>query len=162
MIEQRVTDIARAIAARQPALFRERIEYWSQGPSNAVWQEMVKSSRGAPMPAFDRYHREVQQDRRAYEDCWDDIERLIGTIVGLEAKYLIAIHVASKTESQLALDTGRECQACRRPVANTPADPIRSGFCDACRKAWDRAGKPDRVLFIKERREGLGILEEAS
>jgi hypothetical protein len=47
------------------------------------------------------------------------------------------------------------CQACGRLVYCTTADPIRSGYCDACRKAWGRYSdaeraegrEPDRVKF---------------
>jgi hypothetical protein len=44
-----------------------------------------------------------------------------------------------------------ECEACGRTVAGTPTDRLRSGYCDACRKAWDRAGRPDRVQFQRAR-----------
>jgi hypothetical protein len=60
------------------------------------------------------------------------------------------------------------CQACQRWVAasaeehgpdfediDEPLDVVsgylRSGYCDSCRKAWDRAGKPDRPTFERER-----------
>ena len=47
------------------------------------------------------------------------------------------------------------CQACGRLVYCTTADPIRAGYCDACRKAWGRYSdaeraegrEPDRVKF---------------
>lgn len=36
------------------------------------------------------------------------------------------------------------CQACARLVYCTSADPIRSGYCDACRKAWGRYQEAER------------------
>lgn len=44
-----------------------------------------------------------------------------------------------------------DCRACTRPVAATSKDPMRYGYCDACRKAWERAGKPDRAAFERDR-----------
>jgi hypothetical protein len=44
------------------------------------------------------------------------------------------------------------CGACRRDVPGTSDDRLRSGYCDSCRKAWERAGRPDRHQFEAERR----------
>lgn len=41
---------------------------------------------------------------------------------------------AIKRESSLA----GECKACERPIAGGERDPIRNGYCDACRKAYAR------------------------
>lgn len=40
-----------------------------------------------------------------------------------------------------------ECGRCKRIVAGTQADKLVSGYCGACRKAWERAGYPDRAQF---------------
>lgn len=40
------------------------------------------------------------------------------------------------------------CTACGGPA---PAGHRRSGLCDACRKAWERAGKPSLVTFRRQR-----------
>lgn len=45
-----------------------------------------------------------------------------------------------------------DCAACLRPVANTPSDRIRSGYCGACYMAWTREGRPERVAFERTRR----------
>lgn len=44
------------------------------------------------------------------------------------------------------------CRACERLVPGTPTDRLRSGYCDACRKAWERAGLSDRAAFERSRR----------
>lgn len=44
-----------------------------------------------------------------------------------------------------------DCEACDRPVANTPDDRLRSGYCTACYHAWRRQGMPDRVQFERNR-----------
>lgn len=51
--------------------------------------------------------------------------------------------------------TAGDCLCCERNVAGTEVDRLRSGFCDACRKAWERGGRQDRHRFILERRAYL-------
>lgn len=46
------------------------------------------------------------------------------------------------------------CAACSRWVAGSASDRIRSGYCDACRKAWERDGRPERASFERARRKG--------
>lgn len=48
--------------------------------------------------------------------------------------------------------TAGACVACGRDVSGSARDRLRAGFCDACRKAWEREGKPDRAAFIARRR----------
>lgn len=44
------------------------------------------------------------------------------------------------------------CLACGRDVPGTAVDRLRGGWCDACRKAWDRAGRPpDRPAWARLR-----------
>lgn len=42
------------------------------------------------------------------------------------------------------------CGRCTQWVPGSENDRLRSGWCDACRKAWDRAGRPDRGLFEQQ------------
>lgn len=46
-----------------------------------------------------------------------------------------------------------QCLCCQRDVLGTAEDRLRNGYCDACRKAWERAGRPDRAWFERQRRE---------
>lgn len=48
-------------------------------------------------------------------------------------------------------DPAGYCAACGRWVEGTAADRLRAGYCDACRKAWERAGRPDRPTFERQR-----------
>lgn len=48
-----------------------------------------------------------------------------------------------------------DCQACQRPVSGSANDRLRAGYCDACRMAWERAGRPDRPAFERRRRKEL-------
>jgi hypothetical protein len=54
------------------------------------------------------------------------------------------------------------CQCCGREVFGTEADQLRSGFCNACRMAWSRAGCPDRPPWIVVRRAWLAERDEAA
>lgn len=45
-----------------------------------------------------------------------------------------------------------DCAACERPVAQTPTDRLRAGYCAACYRAWLRDGRPDRFTFERSRR----------
>lgn len=53
------------------------------------------------------------------------------------------------------------CQACSKLVACTQADPLRKGYCSACRMAWTRYSdderaqgrEPDRAAFERTRGE---------
>lgn len=44
------------------------------------------------------------------------------------------------------------CQACGTHCSGAGDDRLRSGYCNPCRMAWDRAGRPDRASFERERR----------
>jgi hypothetical protein len=62
--------------------------------------------------------------------------------------------------------TGGACLACDRWVAGTTVDRLRSGYCDACRKAFERwresASDPsDHVAFRQWRRAFLRQAEMA-
>lgn len=57
-----------------------------------------------------------------------------------------------------------ECLCCGREVAGTATDRLRGGYCDACRKAWERDGRPGsdpqepsgrRVRWEEDRRQKL-------
>lgn len=43
------------------------------------------------------------------------------------------------------------CAACTRWVHGTAEDRIRSGYCEACFKAWSRGGKAERASFEASR-----------
>lgn len=45
-----------------------------------------------------------------------------------------------------------DCLACDTWVPGTHDDRLRAGFCDRCRQAWKRAGRPDRAAFVVKMR----------
>lgn len=44
------------------------------------------------------------------------------------------------------------CEKFCRPTPDKPNNRIVSGYCPTCYKQWDRQGKPDRMLFERNRR----------
>jgi hypothetical protein len=100
------------------------------------------------------------QDTDLWDEPDDHVRAAILEVLGALAEAAGIIRLADKRLAFInTIPTGRinslagECQACQRPVAGGTADPLRSGYCNACRMAWDRAGKPDRPTFERERRE---------
>lgn len=72
----------------------------------------------------------------------------------------VVIHAGDSLKGRISSISN--CQACNRDVAGTPADPIVSGYCRACRKDWERSGYMDRVAFeMKRRNEATTSVESA-
>ena len=98
------------------------------------------------------------------EDKWpttpDPVLDAINELLGALAEAAGILRVADTRRQYIdSIPRGRisslagQCQACHRDVAGGTNDPLRSGYCDACRKAWDRAGKPDRAAFEATRQQ---------
>lgn len=64
----------------------------------------------------------------------------------------LEVPVESKAKS---VEAGGLCDACKRWVAGTPVDRLRSGYCDTDYRAWIRAGRPERIAFNAARRREL-------
>jgi hypothetical protein len=91
---------------------------------------------------------------------WDGVDyRLAGLLRLLERGSIEAQSVLTDLVAHAQdldpIPVGRgECAACARicdPARNSN-DRLRSGFCNACRMAWDRAGRPPRVDWAHARR----------
>lgn len=109
----------------------------------------------------------VLQHERVLESVEDrdaDEARRVG-LAAVDTSLAVAVQALREVHTELTQITARlhaghatqrtnmtECQACERTVANTPNDRLRAGYCDACRKAWERAGRPDRAAFERTRR----------
>lgn len=71
----------------------------------------------------------------------------------IELAHLLApIDPKAEERARARQSTVQVCSACGRDVLNTADDRLRKGYCDACRKAWERAGYPDRPAFEQTRR----------
>lgn len=94
---------------------------------------------------------------------WDDIDRTLARL--LRMLDLTSLHTQSVLTDLLAhaddvdeLPAGHgECACCGRfcQPQKDSNDRLRSGLCDACRKAWDRARRPERTDWIHARRHKL-------
>lgn len=80
---------------------------------------------------------------------------------GLDIETLVVDLLAHGDDVDLVPAGTGDCACCKRfvrPTAERPHDRLRSGLCDACRKAWDKAnkgGQLDRRRWIIERRNWL-------
>lgn len=105
------------------------------------------------------------------EDHGADEARRVG-LAAVDTSLAVAVHALTEVHTELSQITARlhaghaaqrtnmaDCAACERIVANTPNDRLRSGYCNACRMAWIRAGRPDRSAFERTRR-GLDTAPE--
>lgn len=115
----------------------------------------------------DLWHRHNRPDPVGHQ-----IEELLAHLVEMAGLSKRAVRVMASIDHRPGLVKEREqvmdrCNACQRwcsggepPEAfeddiDDPLDIVagyrRSGYCDSCRRAWDRAGKPDRPKFEAER-----------
>lgn len=152
-------------AARLPTLLREAytaIEltlpdgYPAGGSEPVSGGDIGRPTEGAVL--------ERERILESVEDPGADEARRVG-LAAVDTSLAIAVQALREAHAELTqitarLHAGREaqrtnmadCQACERPVANTPNDRLRAGYCNACRMAWNRQGQPDRVAFERSRR----------
>lgn len=90
----------------------------------------------------------------AIRDVFEMLQAMADLASRVGRKIAFVRHVAEKSEGRVSSLQG-ECQACERVVSGAETDRLRAGYCDACRKAWERAGKPDRPGWELQRRREL-------
>ena len=110
-------------------------------------------------------HAVLERERvlESVEDHHNDEARIVG-LASVDASLRVAVQALREVHDALSQLTARlhhgqaeqrtnmaDCSACERPVANTPVDRIKAGYCEACYKAWTRAGRPDRAGFERTR-----------
>jgi hypothetical protein len=87
-----------------------------------------------------------EQTARMVDDLRAELERA-------ESAMMHAFRLASSLASAVVAPAEADppgaghCQRCAVWVAGTAKDRIKSGYCERCYKAWQRAGNPDRALF---------------
>jgi hypothetical protein len=92
--------------------------------------------------------------RKAVAEIFAGLAEATGVLRGADRRrrYVFAAGDAERgRQSSLAGD----CGACGRAVAGTEDDKLCSGYCSACRKAWERADYPERGTFERERRSTI-------
>jgi hypothetical protein len=82
---------------------------------------------------------------------WSDIGRLSSIV----ARIVAHADADSAVERTTRRSGSGSCLACARHVAGSATDRLRAGMCDACRKAWERDGRPDRAWWCRRRSEEL-------
>lgn len=166
-------DCLQLAGALRPVLLEERWHQWRRmGLGSSAASEAVSQSFGHPMPldgdgrAGDALDRRINTAEKAFAHALEEARRQLDLALAIQQGWLtikdgrdVTAHIATKEERAQASDLGVDCLACSRPVACTPVDPIREGFCEACSRRWRRQGKPDRVWFIRQTQ--LGTPEEA-
>jgi hypothetical protein len=93
-------------------------------------------------------HDDIHRSTRALTE---HLDRGVRHLIDAVSQVALAEHLANPDGRHTNPPT--HCTACDRLVMCTSEDPIRSGYCDACRKAWERAGRPDRPTFERQRRQ---------
>lgn len=92
--------------------------------------------------------------RANIEEIFASISEISGHAKRVHRLRQVVLHAGDKLKGRQT--TLSQCQACNRDVSNVGDDRLRSGYCDACRKAWDREPQPrDRLRFELRRRQEL-------
>jgi hypothetical protein len=150
-------ELARLVKDRRPVELVARIEReYRGGLSGTAMDGRVSGSRSPKLPALDARDRTLLQRQRDYEKGLRQAINALQLCAGIEADVLVPVHEATEKERRAASDLGVDCECCHRPVACTVADKLLAGMCGACFKRWDRAGKPDRLAWIKQQQEMAG------
>lgn len=65
----------------------------------------------------------------------------------------VVLEIAPRDAVERAKRTVPDCLACGKPVSGR----IISGYDDSCYKAWQRAGRPDRHQFERQRKQSVDL-----
>lgn len=77
------------------------------------------------------------------------------------AGYLHTVGRIESSDPHILAQAGQgDCVVCDTYCSGAVNDRLRAGYCDACRKAWKRAGSPDRAEFKRARRAQLALEEK--
>lgn len=129
-------------------------------PAGKSYGDVVTGTRPLQIPVDkegelrDALDKRIKAARKAYTDLLEDARKALIQAAAIHAAWMVAIHIATKEEREKASDDV-QCLACLFPIVGSP----RSGFCKPCSQSWYDAGKPDRVWWIKQRREFLEMDE---
>lgn len=107
--------------------------------------------RGLPTEGPDDWSQHLQAD-----PVGDAIAEVFAVMAQVEKQLLTLDRkrgyvLATASDKRGRISSIGSCQACTRSVACNVTDRLRAGFCAGCWSAWVRAGRPDRVAFIRDR-----------
>jgi len=94
-----------------------------------------------------------EQMGRMLDDLHAELERAVSATVHA---FRIASSMAAQTVAPAEAEApgAGHCQRCNVWVSGSASDRIKSGYCERCYKAWQRAGNPDRAQFNGASDEG--------
>lgn len=90
---------------------------------------------------------------RALAELFGALSEAAGVLMGVNRNLDYVTHAKESAEGWVSSLQG-SCAACDRDVAGTENDRLKAGYCPACYTAWLRDGRPDRLKFERERRNG--------
>jgi hypothetical protein len=90
---------------------------------------------------------------RMLDDLHAELERAQSSMVHA---FRLASSIAAQTVAPAEAEPpgAGHCQRCDRWVSGSASDRVKSGWCERCYKAWQRAGNPDRAAFNGTEDEG--------
>lgn len=112
-------------------------------PVPRSWNVELRAAGGISDPTGDAASVRTEKD-----PVLQDAMTAIAAVIRAEAALIDALgaidharNVGSAEDKQLQAPGSGECNACARYCPGGP-DRLRGAYCDACRKAWERAGRP--------------------
>lgn len=94
---------------------------------------------------------EADKIREHTEQAVASLFEAAGHLAVIERRLDLIDKISTPTPAHETAGTGY-CEACGAHCSGAGDDRLRAGFCNPCRMAWDRAGRPDRATFKRERR----------
>lgn len=95
------------------------------------------SGNAAAKDDWENRKREHDVILEALDELFTCLVEMSGLAKIIEKKRVVILNAGDKLR-----DRGfTQCHGCHRDVMCTTADPIRAGYCDACRKAFERWNK---------------------
>ena len=94
-----------------------------------------------------------EQMARMLDDLRAELERAVSATVHA---FRLATSIVGQTvpPAEAEAPGAGHCQRCNVWVSGSASDRIKSGYCERCYKAWQRAGNPDRAQFNGASDEG--------
>lgn len=94
-----------------------------------------------------------EQMARMLDDLHKELERAVSSTVHA-FRLATSIVGATVPPAEAEAPGAGHCQRCNVWVSGSASDRIKSGYCERCYKAWQRAGNPDRAQFNGTEDEG--------
>jgi hypothetical protein len=134
------------------------------------WPTGTLGDGGSRSTSTDTSTERAADHRDRWADADEKLARLyvqLVSLTGAGSQFITNLAASAGTDADHEGDgmahtntNGAWCLACTRWVPGTAEDRIRSGFCNACRVAWNRLASTDphadRASFIRNRPKHTG------